>query len=81
MVVSSVGYDEQSPFGVSSGPHLVKAQIDPIEERSATFRETKRSKRLCRSSTEVSEGAHDLRPFVKTDEEELVLRIGGLEKL
>src|ERR1700741_1888490 len=38
MVISPVGYDEQSPFGVSSGFHLAKAQIDPIEERSATFR-------------------------------------------
>src|ERR1700722_5414071 len=38
MVISSVGYDEQSPFAVSSGLHLAEAQIDPIEERSATFR-------------------------------------------
>jgi DNA-directed RNA polymerase specialized sigma24 family protein len=35
IVVSAVGYDEQGPFGISSGPHLTEAQIYRIEERSA----------------------------------------------
>jgi hypothetical protein len=80
MVISSVGYDEQSPLSVSSGPHLVKAQIDTIEERRATFRRRSEQAAL-QVFNRGGEVAHDLRPFVKTDEEELVLGIGGLEQL
>jgi hypothetical protein len=38
MVIAAVGYDEQGPFGVSSGPHLAEAQIYRIEQGSAAFR-------------------------------------------
>src|SRR5713226_9561996 len=80
MIIASIRYDEQGPFGVVCTPHLAQAEVDGIEQCRAPvgggvhqpvlqFLDTRR------------ERTGQLRPIVERDQEKIVLRVGRLEKL
>src|SRR2546428_2687844 len=80
MIIASVGYNEQGPFGVVCTPHLAQAQVDGIEQGGAAVRRGVHQARLQLLDT-VGEAAGQLRPVVETHQEEFILRACSLEEL
>src|SRR6516225_8461235 len=80
MIIASIGENEQGTFGVMCTPHLAQTKVDSVQKGSPALRGSHQHARL-KIFDRIGEGTSKLGALVKADQEELVLRIGGLEEL
>src|SRR5258708_25722033 len=80
MIISSIRQDEQGTLAVSCTLQLAKAQIDGVEQRGPHLGSGHHHSAL-QVLDAIREGAGEFGALVEADQEEFILRIGGLEKL
>jgi len=80
MIIASIGENQQGTFGVMCTPHLAQTKVDSVQKGSPALWGSHGHARL-EILDAIGERASEFGSFIKTDQEELVLGIGGLEEL
>src|SRR5215470_7795872 len=80
MIIASIGKNQQGTFGVMCTPHLAQTKVDSVQKGSPALWGSHHHT-ILEILNAVGECAGELGAFIKTDQEELILGIGGLEEL
>ena len=80
MIIASIGENQQGAFGVMCTPHLAQTKVDSVQKGSPALWGSHGHARL-KIFDAIGERAGEFGAFIKADQEELVLGVGGLKEL